>query len=59
MKVNNKHMYKHTVKLSLPLQKETLVPSYVSPSYSPERPEYETNEFLNGSKISKGCILNE
>ena len=31
----------------LPLQKETLVPSYVSPSYSPERPEYETNEFLN------------
>tara|TARA_R100000697_G_scaffold35774_1_gene47546 strand:- start:37 stop:3009 length:2973 start_codon:yes stop_codon:yes gene_type:complete len=31
----------------LPLQKEILVPSYVSPSYSPERPEYETNEFLN------------
>ena len=31
----------------LPLQKETLVPSYVSPSYSPERPEYEKDEFLN------------
>ena len=31
----------------LPLQKEILVPSYVSPSYSPERPEYETNKFLN------------
>ena len=31
----------------LPLQRETLVPSYVSPSYSPERPEYEKDEFLN------------
>jgi len=31
----------------LPLQKETLVPSYVSPSYSPERPKFETDEFIN------------
>ena len=31
----------------LPLQKETLVPSYVSPSYSPKRSEYETDEFIN------------
>jgi len=31
----------------LPLQKEILVPSYVSPSYSPKRSEYETDEFIN------------
>ena len=31
----------------LPLQKEILVPSYVSPSYSPERPKFETDEFIN------------
>ena len=31
----------------LPLQRETLVPSYVSPSYSPERSKFETDEFIN------------
>ena len=31
----------------LPLQKEILVPSYISPSYSSQRNKFQTNEFLN------------